>query len=134
MAAGWGVGMPDSWLELSFKRSSHSPGPTLSACLLSALSFLSFYLIIWLCWVLRVACAIHFPDQGSNPGPLHWKHRVLATGSPGKSLHFTFSVRPNLTVLLKTATCIVSHCLRHPHLPSLFPLSCYDFPIGFITS
>ena len=86
MAAGWGVGMPDSWLELSFKRSSHSPGPTLSACLLSALSFLSFYLIIWLCWVLRVACAINFPDQGSNPGPLHWEHGVLATRPPRKSL------------------------------------------------
>ena len=32
------------------------------------------------------ACGIHFPDQGSNPGPLHWGHRVLATGPPGKSL------------------------------------------------
>ena len=24
--------------------------------------------------------------QGSNPDSLHWKHRVLATGPPGKSL------------------------------------------------
>ena len=23
--------------------------------------------------------------QGSNPGPLHWKRGVLATGPPGKS-------------------------------------------------
>ena len=27
-----------------------------------------------------------FPDQGSNPCPLQWKHGVLATGLPGKSL------------------------------------------------
>ncbi|XP_059781364.1 rho GTPase-activating protein SYDE2 isoform X6 [Balaenoptera ricei] len=29
-----------------------------------------------------------FPDQGSNPGPLHWEHGVSATGPPGKSLYF----------------------------------------------
>ena len=27
-----------------------------------------------------------FPDQGSNPCPLHWENRVLTTGPPGKSL------------------------------------------------
>ena len=26
-----------------------------------------------------------FPDQGSHTCPLHWKHRVLTTGLPGKS-------------------------------------------------
>ena len=26
-----------------------------------------------------------FPDQGLNPCPLHWKHRVITTGPPGKS-------------------------------------------------
>ena len=31
-----------------------------------------------------MACGI-FPDQGSNPCPLHWKHGVLTTGPPGKS-------------------------------------------------
>ena len=30
------------------------------------------------------ACGILFPDQGLKPGPLHWKHRVLATGPSGK--------------------------------------------------
>ena len=25
------------------------------------------------------------PDQGSNLDPLHWEHRVLAIGPPGKS-------------------------------------------------
>ena len=26
------------------------------------------------------------PEQGSNPGPLHWECAILATGPPGKSL------------------------------------------------
>ena len=40
----------------------------------------------WRMWnLLVVACRIQFPDQGLNPGTLHWKHRVLATGLPGKS-------------------------------------------------
>ena len=54
------------------------------------------YLFILLCSVLVVACqllvgvsVIQFPDQGSNPGPLHQKHGVLATGPPGKSQFFT---------------------------------------------
>ena len=34
---------------------------------------------------LLAACGIYFPDQGLNPGPLHWEHRVLTTGLPGKS-------------------------------------------------
>ena len=37
-----------------------------------------------------VACRIQFPDQGSNPGPLNWECRVLATGPPGKSLSYLF--------------------------------------------
>ena len=34
---------------------------------------------------LVAACGIYFSDQGANPGPLHWEHRVSATvhqGSP----------------------------------------------------
>ena len=27
-----------------------------------------------------------FPNQGSNLHPLHWRHGVLTTGSPGKCL------------------------------------------------
>ena len=34
---------------------------------------------------LRHACGIQFPDQISNPGPLHWEHGVLSTVPPGKS-------------------------------------------------
>ena len=33
-----------------------------------------------------MSCGIWFPNQGSNLGPLHWEHGVLATGSPRKSL------------------------------------------------
>ena len=35
--------------------------------------------------LLEAACRILFPDQGSNPGPLHWERGVLATRLTGKS-------------------------------------------------
>ena len=35
--------------------------------------------------VLVVACGIKFPEQGSNLGPLHWEHGILAIGPTGKS-------------------------------------------------
>ena len=47
------------------------------------------YLFIWLFLALAAACGIKFPDQGLNPGTLHWEHRVLAAGPPGKSLEKT---------------------------------------------
>ena len=34
---------------------------------------------------LVASCGILFPDPGSNPGPLHWDLKVLATGPLGKS-------------------------------------------------
>ena len=40
------------------------------------------------CGLLAVACGI--PDQGLNPGLLHWECGVLATGLPGKSLSTAF--------------------------------------------
>ena len=45
----------------------------------------SFAYFIWLHWILVVACGIQFPNQGSNPGPLHWELGVLATGPRRKS-------------------------------------------------
>ena len=36
--------------------------------------------------IILVAREISFPDQGSNPGLLHWELGVLATGPPGMSL------------------------------------------------
>ena len=41
---------------------------------------------LWHAGSIVAACTIQFPDQGSNPGPLHWECRVLPTGPPGKSL------------------------------------------------
>ena len=48
--------------------------------------YVYIYIYIWLLWILVVASGILFPNQGLNPGPLHWRHRVLATGPAGKSL------------------------------------------------
>ena len=33
---------------------------------------------------------LKFPDQGSNPCPLHWKYGVLTTGLLGKPLKYIF--------------------------------------------
>ena len=33
-----------------------------------------------------MACGILVPGHGSSPQPLHWRHGVLTTGPPGKSL------------------------------------------------
>ena len=63
-------------------------------------SLLFFFFLIWLHWVLvgtcRIftaacwifSCSLWDPASwpGIEPGPLHWECRVLATGSPGKSL------------------------------------------------
>ena len=46
---------------------------------------LLLYFFIWLHPVLVAAHRIYFPDQGSNPGLLHWEHGVLTTGPPRKS-------------------------------------------------
>ena len=45
------------------------------------------------CKLLVTACGIKFPDQESNPGPLHWELRVLVIGPPGKSLVSHFNKR-----------------------------------------
>ena len=83
------------------------------------LSLKHFYLFIWLCQVLVTACRITFPDQGLNPGSLHWKCRVLATGPPGKS--------QNLYNLSGYFSCIF---FLHPLLLLLLSL----FPSSFLTS
>ena len=37
------------------------------------------------CKLLGEACGTQFPDQESNPAPLHWELGVLALGPPEKS-------------------------------------------------
>ena len=58
--------------------------------------FLCIYLAVPSCGcgMRTLSCSMWnwFPDQGSNPGPLHWEHRVLATGPPGKSPGHTFKL------------------------------------------
>ena len=49
-------------------------------------------LIVVTCKPLVAAPGIYFPYQGMNPGPLHWKRGVLATGPPEKSLDSLFKV------------------------------------------
>ena len=63
----------------------------MSNILIFFLNYILFYLFnLFTCLhqVLVVAWRIQFPDQGSNPGHLHWEYRVLATGPPGKSQGF----------------------------------------------
>ena len=51
---------------------------------------------LWVFWgaALHAACKIIIPNQGSNPCPLQWKHGVLTTGWPGKSLEKGFEGVP----------------------------------------
>ena len=54
------------------------------------LSFLFWKIFTSLCiwfvlFVLIAACWIYSPDQGLNPGPLHWERGAPAPGPPGKS-------------------------------------------------
>ena len=47
------------------------------------------YIYIFFIWLLRVlveVCGILLLVRGWNPGPLHWEHRVLTNGPPGKFL------------------------------------------------
>ena len=67
-------------------RSFMVSGLTFRSLILSEFFFFNIYLFIWLLPLLVVACGIYFPDQGSNPGPLHWECGVSTTGLQGKSL------------------------------------------------
>lgn len=47
---------------------------------------LIFFFSLFNFWLCPVACRTLFPDQGLILCPLQWKHTVLTTGPPGKSL------------------------------------------------
>ena len=53
---------------------------------------LNIYLYLFYLDVLGLSCDMLglFPDQGSDPGPLYWELKDLATGPPGKSQEFYF--------------------------------------------
>ena len=54
----------------------HSAAPGLSCSM--------WHLLVVACELSVVACGKEFPNQGSNPGPLHWEQKVLAIGPPGE--------------------------------------------------
>ena len=65
--------------------------------------FIQFYLFLFILffWLRCTACGILFPDQGSNPCPLHWELGVLTTGPSGKSLLYNFKGYFPFTVITK---------------------------------
>ena len=66
----------------------------------------TIYVSIYVFWLRRSACRILVCWPGSNPCPLQWKHGVLTTASPGKSLGlFVYSFLP-LSIYLKV-------CVEH---------------------
>ena len=81
---------------------------------------LYFLVFIWLCWVLVVACMIFScgmqtlnygmwaltPQQGTEPRPWVWEHRVLATGLLGmfQRYHSLDTIRSNLKHSLTTTS------------------------------
>ena len=119
---------------------------TLFNCLFSYFYFiyLSFSVVPGGMWHI----GSQFPGQGSNPCPLQWKLRVLAIGSPEKSLFLKI-----LTILLKydyyeseSASCsVVSNSLQlHGLSPpgssvhGIFPgkntgVACHSFLQSFFT-
>ena len=47
----------------------------------------------WEGLLCSVACGSLFPNQGLNPHPLHWKHGILTTGLPGRSLQHPWNAK-----------------------------------------
>ena len=81
-----GVGCHDL-LQGIFMTHGSNPVSFISPALASEFSFFNLFgcNFVEACEPLVEACGIQFPDQKSNPGPLHWEHGVLAPGPPGKS-------------------------------------------------
>ena len=89
-------------LEEASNRSSTRTFRRNQACKTFFFLNIYFYLFLWLCWVLVVACKIFscgmwtlscgmwdlVPWPGNETG--HWGCRVLATGPPGRSLQDSF--------------------------------------------
>ena len=72
------------------------------------------YLFIWPHWV---ACGILVPWPGIQHGPLQWKHSILTTGPPGKSLCHILDSACNdniwylsFSVWLTSLSVIISSC------------------------
>ena len=48
-----------------------------------SLSWITWDTQLWHARSLVSGCGMQLPDQGLNPSPLHWEHRVLSTGPQG---------------------------------------------------
>lgn len=59
-----------------------------------------------------MACGLLVPWPGLNSCPLHWKHGVLATRPPGKSLSIVYTYHFLLTYL-PICQCLMSSILYH---------------------
>ena len=94
----WGLGPVSVTLDLNMNsllvyKGLYSWPPLLLYFFFSFLIFIHLAApgLSWACKLLVAACGIYLPDWGSNLGPLHWEHEVLATGPPGKSLDWSLS-------------------------------------------
>ena len=67
-----------------------------------------FWVFFGFFWPYCMACRISVPQPGINPCLLKWKHRVLTTGLPGKSLQlqFIFYIYIYSKILIKNELCI----------------------------
>ena len=65
----------------------------LSSICLGFLIIFNFY-FSWLC---HTACRILIPSPGTTVSSLQWKHGVLTTGPPGKSLTFFINVELHIS-------------------------------------
>ena len=82
----WILSLSTAWLYNNTKLFSYSFGDWKSEnkVLVRPHSLLKSLRIVCVCVCVAASQVMwNFPDQGSNPCPLHWKHGVLTTGPPG---------------------------------------------------
>ena len=80
---------------------------------------------------LVLACGIQFPDQGLNPGPVHWEHGVLAAGLSGKSLNNDiFGLTDQAHKIWESSqTLLLLPTPDHPRVPWAYP-GCVRPPVS----
>ena len=102
--SGMGTGLnhnPSEQCHTGCMSSAHTKGLLFLLLLLLVLLLIVLLLYYYFFFFFKRKCHLficrtlqqvgsYFPDQGSNPCPLHWERRVLTTGPPGKCLHYYF--------------------------------------------
>ena len=84
--------------------------------------------------LLVAACEIQFPDQESNPSPLHWEHGVLATGLPGHPHLFIYVMYSSLYPLIFYSFLVLLLSLSLLVTTNLFPVSVSLLLLSYIFS